>query len=141
MSGLKSEVTFGTDNFNNQKVLSSEESLAQILLNLLLMRPGNMPGLPHLGINIRQYLYSFTDEIDVDGLKNKIYSQSSELLPYLITGDIKIANVQQNGQNILIIAIPIPSQNNDDAILFGFSKNADGTLTANYQIDKQLLSY
>ena len=122
MSGIKSEVGFGLDNFMKPKILDSYESLAQVILNVLVMRKGNMPSLPHLGIDIQKYLYKFSDEIDVGALKNEIYSQVSEVLPYLISGEIKISVVNYDGKDLLLVAIPINDSSPDDAIIFGFSK-------------------
>ena len=65
MAEIKHELTFGIDNFGKQNMLSKSESVAQVLINLLFMRPGQMPSLPHLGINIKQYLYKFEEDIDV----------------------------------------------------------------------------
>lgn len=136
MSGIKSEVGFGLDNFMKPKILDSYESLAQVILNVLVMRKGNMPSLPHLGIDIQKYLYRFSDEIDVGALKNEIYSQVSELLPYLISGEIKISVVNYDGKDLLLVAIPINDSSPDDAIIFGFSKGLNNSVETSYSLER-----
>lgn len=136
MSGLKSEVGFGLDNFMKPKVLDSYQSLAQVILNVLVMKKGNMPSLPHLGIDIKKYLYKFSDEIDVGALKNEIYSQVSEVLPQLISGEIKISVVTYEGQDLLLVAIPINDTSPDDAIIFGFSKGANNSVETRYSLER-----
>lgn len=136
MSGIKSEVGFGLDNFMKPKVLDSYQSLAQVILNVLVMKKGNMPSLPHLGIDIQKYLYKFSDEIDVGALKNEIYSQVSEVLPQLISGEIKISVVTYEGQDLLLVAIPINDTSPDDAIIFGFSKGANNSVETRYSLEK-----
>lgn len=136
MSGIKSEVGFGLDNFMKPKVLDSYQSLAQVILNVLVMKKGNMPSLPHLGIDIRKYLYKFSDEIDVGALKNEIYSQVSEVLPQLISGEIKISVVTYEGQDLLLVAIPINDTSPDDAIIFGFSKGPNNSVETRYSLER-----
>lgn len=136
MSGIKSEVGFGLDNFMKPKILDSYESLAQVILNVLVMRKGNMPSLPHLGIDIQKYLYKFSDEIDVGALKNEIYSQVSEVLPYLISGEIKISVVNYDGKDLLLVAIPINDSSPDDAIIFGFSKGLNNSVETSYSLER-----
>ena len=53
---VNAELAFGTDNFNNQKILNEVETLTQLLINVLVLKPGQLPGLPHLGMNIKQYI-------------------------------------------------------------------------------------
>lgn len=136
MSGIKSEVGFGLDNFMKPKILDSYQSLAQVILNVLMMKPGNMPSLPHLGIDIRKYLYKVSDEIDVGALKNEIYSQVSEVLPHLISGEIKISIVNYQGTDLLLVAIPINDTTPDDAMIFGFSKGLNNSVKTSYSLER-----
>jgi hypothetical protein len=137
MSGFKSELVFGLDNFQRQKVLDSNNSLAQVILNIFFMRPGNLPSLPHIGINITSYLYKFEDELDAEGLKEKIYSQCSELIPYLDIGNIKIFVANYKGNGILMIAIPIIGGDN---ILYAFTKDSTGNVLFNYDFEANIMN-
>lgn len=141
MTVFKGELDFGLDNFQKQKVLDSNNSIARILLNLMLMKPGNLPSLPHIGIDVKQYLYRLEDEIDPDELKNKIYNQCSELIPYLVLGQVKVFVTNYKGQALLLISVPITDSTkvqDTSSILFGFSKDYSNGVTFNYQLDEDM---
>ena len=66
---IKNEVDFGFDNFGKQKILSNKDSIAQLFRNLLFLVPGQLPSLPHIGINITKYIYKLVDDINLENLK------------------------------------------------------------------------
>lgn len=141
MTEFKGELDFGLDSFQKQKVLDSNNSIARVLLNLMLMKPGNLPSLPHIGINIKQYLYKLEDEVDPDDLKNKIYNQCSELIPYLVLGEVRVFVTNYKGQSLLLISVPISDTTNvqnTTPILFGFAKDYSNGVTFNYQLDQDM---
>lgn len=118
---IKKEIGLDIDDFDQQKILSKKDSIAQIVLNVLFMKPGHLPNLPHIGIDINQYLYKRDGDFDPSELKSKIASQSSELLQYMIAGEISIKfNETPEGQ-VLIIGIPISIDNGDELLIVGLS--------------------
>lgn len=137
MQGLGREVDFGPDNFNKPKILNPSESIAQIIYNLLLMKPGNLPSMPHVGIDIKQYLYMHEDALNGDELKDKIYSQCKELLPYLMIGDILVKVIPHQNNDILFINIPmsIGNEQSEKQLLMGFTKDSSGEMLTQYQLD------
>lgn len=134
---IKRELDFGVDNFNEQKILSDKESIAQILKNILFMRPGNMPSMPHIGINIQSKLYSFDDSLDVEELKTEISSQCSAIIPYLdFDGmNLYVANHKGSTQPILMIIIPVLLENQKEELIVGIEKSTQGEIMFNYQFD------
>lgn len=125
------EVDFGTDDFNRPKVLSLKESYCRLLLNVLILKPGNLPSLPHIGINIKQYLYKLESEIDIAELKDKIYEQCSELLPLILSDEMRIFITKQENQDILVLYFPIAVDMEQEAILYAFTQNEKGELRYN----------
>ena len=125
------EVDFGTDDFNRPKVLSLKESYSRLLLNILILKPGNLPSLPHIGINIKQYLYRLESEIDIAELKDKIYEQCNELLPLIMSVDMRIFITKQDNQDILVLYFPISIDMQQEAILYAFIQNEKGELRYN----------
>lgn len=125
------EVDFGTDDFNRPKVLSLKESYCRLLLNILVLKPGNLPSLPHIGINIKQYLYKLESEIDVAELKDKIYEQCSELLPLILSDEMRIFITKQENHDILVLYFPIAIDMKQEAILYAFTQNDKGELRYN----------
>lgn len=132
------ELDFGLDNFQKPKILSAKDSIAQIILNLFMMRPGSLPSMPHIGIDIASYMYMLEDTIDLEELKTKIFSQCADLLAFLTLGDIKVFFAPYNGQSVLVVAIPIQGLDEaEEALLLGFTKDQSGSgLLFNYQFEQ-----
>lgn len=115
-----------------------KETVAQVILNLFMMRPGNYPSLPHIGINIRQYLYKLEEDIDVNELKEKIFTQCSQLLSFISIGEVKAFVVPHEGQALLIVVIPITGLDDDDnALVLGFQQDENNELLFNYQFERE----
>lgn len=137
MAEIKNELNFGIDNFGKQKMLTQAQSVAQVLINLLLMRPGQMPSLPHLGINIKQYLYKFEEDIDVSYIKAQISSQCSALLPYIDLSSMQMLLFPYENESILFIYIPLSVEG--ETIVIGFKRNnKSNEVTFNYKINNSL---
>lgn len=118
MSGK--EISLSLDGFGRQKVLGEKDTVAQQVLNLLFMKPGHLPNMPHLGIDINQYLYSQEGSFDTSELQSKIVNQCSELMPYMINGDVTVTFTENEGLQILLIGIPV-SVDGDDLLLIGLT--------------------
>ena len=72
---LKYDVCMGFDAANKPKVISSFEMCVNIILTLLLMKPGQYPSIPELGINIGSYLFEYADD---KSIPKKIKEQLEE---------------------------------------------------------------
>lgn len=136
---IKHEVLFGNDNFGKQKELSDAETVAQMLLNLFLMRKGQLPSMPQLGIDIRRYLYKTEDEINVEELKNQIINQCSALIPYINIQQLQIVLVPYNNENVLYILVPLTVAVEDGGtVMYGFKKSKDSSLVNfNYKVSNE----
>lgn len=139
---IKHELVFGVDNFGKQKELSDAETVAQMLLNLFLMRPGQLPSLPHIGIDIRKFLYKFEEDINTDQLRDDIVSQCSALLPYISIQQMQILLVPFNNETILYILVPLTIVvDGGGTLIYGFKKS-DGSsaVSFNYKVaDEQII--
>ena len=135
---LVNELDFGLDNFNNQKVLNQAESITQILLNIFMLKPGQLPGLPHIGMNIKQYIYKTQDEINVDMIKNELRHQCSSLTPYIDMDKIQVLVLPYNNESILYISVPfsvLVEDAQNQSLLIGFKKkNSSNEITFNYKV-------
>jgi hypothetical protein len=135
MVKIGQEVLFGLDNFHKPKMLSLKDTVAQQIINLLLMRPGNLPSLPHIGINIEQYMYRLQDDFDPEEIKQKIYNQCSELLSYISLGEVQIFITIYKGKDLLIVAIPIVGFGETENLLVAFSSSQNDVNVA-YQFEE-----
>lgn len=140
MSKIKSELNFGLDNFGKQATMTQAQTIAQMLINLFLMRPGQIPSLPHLGIDIRQYLYKFDNEIDISDIKNQISSQCPDLMQYIDLANMQLILFPYKNESIIYLFVPLSVEvAKNTAISIGFKKtNASNEITFNYQINNNL---
>ncbi len=99
------EVGFGPNEFNEPTVYSPLESLGQIFYNIFVMRPGTLPSLPHIGIDIRKYLYRLEGSINYDELRQKVFDSCTQLLTFIKFGDILIKEVEIKGIMTLVVVV------------------------------------
>lgn len=141
MASALKEVSFGLDDFDKPKTMSIKESIAQVILNVLFMRPGNLPSMPWIGINIQRYVYMKEDEIDIDQLKNDIYSQCKAVLSFIDIGNVETYFTAYNGSAVLIINIPIIIDGNTIDYMIGFTQdNMDSGVKYNFQVEARKAS-
>lgn len=133
---LKYEVDFGFDNFSKPKILSKKDTIAQLIKNLLFLAPGQLPSLPHIGINISKYIYKLTDSIDIDALKEDIGNQCSALLPYIEIRNVSVQVINYNNQDVMMIVIPVNIEGEDETLLMGIKKNSSGRIIFKYEFEE-----
>lgn len=127
----KSEIDLSIDGFGRQKILNTRDSIAQEIINLLFMKPGFIPNLPHLGIDINSYIYSQEGTFNGDALKAKIIDQCSELLPNMMNGEVSVQFTNQDGVDLLLIGIPITINQETELLLVGVNKTTSGIKGSN----------
>ena len=140
MAEIKPELNFGLDSFGKQSVMTQAQTIAQMLVNLFLMRPGQLPSLPHIGINIRQYMYKFEDEIDVSYIRSQISSQCSDLLSYIDLPNMQLILFPYKNESILYLFVPLSvAVAENTALSIGFKKNnKNNEITFNYKVNNTL---
>ena len=104
------------------------------------MRPGNMPSMPELGVNIGQYVQpSMQSKLDTELIKGLIASNCEDLLPYLTSDELFVGVARdENGKDILLIKIPLVvdynSQEQKD-IYYAFYRNELNELEFSFLMD------
>lgn len=138
---IKQEPLFGLDNFGKPKTLSVAETVAQMVLNVMLLKPGQLPSLPHIGMDIKQYLYRFEEDIDPDYLKSQLIYQCNHLNGYIDLNSMEVAVIPVGQESILFISIPLTvAVEKDKEILYGFRYKRTGKeVTFNYIIASSIL--
>jgi len=130
---VKRELNFGLDNFKNQKMLSLDETIAQMIINILFLRPGQLPGMPHVGIDINKYLYKFDTELDTSDILTEIRAQCSPLTNYIDIANMFMAVIEYEEQPLLVLNIPLRTGSSNTDITIGFKKDKD-KVTADYSL-------
>ena len=135
---IHSELSFGLDNFKNQKTLNQVETLTQLLVNILMLKPGQMPSLPHLGMNIKQYIYKSQEEINTALIKNELRKQCSTITPYINMDNIQVLVLPYENESILYINIPfsvLVEGAENQTLLMGLKKQrTSNEVTFNYKV-------
>lgn len=126
--------TFGINDFNKPKVLTEAETYVRNLLMILFGKPGFYPSIPELGMDIKQYLYQFSDEIDTADLKSKLAYQCDDFLPLLNDGDMEIYSTTVNNETLLIFVLPLLIDDKSIALSLGVTVNAKGEMVYNFMI-------
>ncbi len=119
--GVGKEVLFDFDNFKQPKTLSENETIARQIINLLMMRPGNLPSMPDVGINIEQYLYTLQEDLDSDEIIKQIYTQCGQLMPFISLREVKILIYPYNEVDWLIVYIPFSTVIEETGLYLGFN--------------------
>lgn len=135
---IGSEVQFGLNNFKEPITLTESESIGQLFKNLLLMRPGQLPSMPHLGIDIKQYLYAFEEELDTEAIKEEISKQAASIMPYVNTDSLEFTTVTIKGTTVFVLMLPINIQNNTKTMVLGMRKNSNNAVVIDYKFEDNL---
>lgn len=99
------DCTFEMDDFNKPRLREEAELVKNVVLLILFMKPGQYPSIPWLGLNIRDKLYSFYDEIDETALARELSEQCQALGTYIQQGDIIIRKMIYRDMPSLLIHV------------------------------------
>lgn len=140
---LPRDIGLGKDHFQKSKIFNEADSLINYILNILLMKQGNMPSMPHIGVNIGQYVHSnMQNDLDPELIKGLIIDNCSDLLPYLSADEIIILLTRDEaGRDVLLIKLPITvneaTQSQRD-VYYAFYRNELNELEFNFLVDDNL---
>lgn len=112
------DVTFEFNKYGDQKLLDLKESVAQQIINALFMVPGNLPSLPHIGVNIKQYLYKTDTSYNSTEIEQKLKEACGTVICGVVINSVDFS-VQKtsNGQSVFLIMVRITFPNNINSIL------------------------
>lgn len=82
MIDIGADVTFEVDEFNRPKLLNSSETIKNVIMFLLYSKPGQIPSLPSIGMNIEKYLYEDFNSLDTTEIERNLSDQCSILGNY-----------------------------------------------------------
>ena len=140
---LPRDIGFDKDNFQKSRIFNETDSLINYILNILLMRPGNMPSMPEIGVNIGQYIQpSMQKKIDTEFIKGLIVSNCEAILPYLVSEELIVSIVRDSlNRDVLLIKIPLVVENESKVekdVYYAFYRNELNELEFNFLVDDDL---
>lgn len=134
MSAVKGqEITFRINKYKQTALLNDKESLVQLILNSLLMIPGNLPSQPKKGVDIFQYLYK---RVDSDVMSDKIladlkYTVGEDIGSFISNLTVDLIEMDGNNPTFLIIVHLLTVSGEDEALALAVQK-VDEVVKFNY---------
>lgn len=140
---LPRDIGFDKDNFQKSRIFNETDSLINYILNILLMRPGNMPSMPEIGVNIGQYIQpSMQKRLDTEFIKGLIVSNCEAILPYLVSEELIVSIVRDSfDRDVLLIKIPLVVESDsrvEKDVYYAFYRNELNELEFNFLVDDDL---
>lgn len=132
MSEFSIDPTFTVNDYNKPKMLTPKETYVNNILMLLFGKPGFYPSIPSLGLNIKQYLYKFEDEINTEDIKNQLVEQCSDFLPEVNSGDLDVISTVYNERPLLIFKLPNIDDTKSYEVAIGVTTNDKGEMIYNF---------
>jgi hypothetical protein len=119
------DLTFELNSFGQPRIRSEIEMIKNIVLYVILSKPGQYPSLPNIGLDIESLLYSDYETLDVEELKKQIYAQCNALGTYFGDNTIQVQKTIYNNKPSLLIHIDgsdiLPD--NDEYLIDANAKN------------------
>lgn len=103
--GVVSDLSFQLDDFRRQKVLYDGAAYAQMSKRLMLMRKGDFPSDPDMGVHIGKYRFMDMDTLQAGSLRQTIIDQHNTYIPSLTVTDVNISSLAKKGGYVLYIVI------------------------------------
>lgn len=134
MAGTR-DPAYGLDNFEKTRILSESQTIVNNFLTLLYGKPGFYPSVPTLGLDISQYLYNFTDDINTDAIKAAVAYQCPRFVKHVKDGTFDVVKRTYKDQPMLIFILPALIAEQEKNIILGVSVNLKGEMVFNFNIE------
>lgn len=126
------DVLLDVDGLYKPRVISTFELAVNAILTLLVMKPGQYPSIPELGIDIESYLFEYADDQMIPAkIKEKLQNQCNRLDITGLDYDVYIDQLN-DGTNALVITI----QGTDVTYVNGKRENRPIKLLVGISYDK-----
>lgn len=101
--------TFKLSPFSSIGLSSKEKTIVDDLLVLLFSKPGFIPSMPNVGVNIRKYLTN--NNMTTDNIKQDIVNNCQDFYDYIVDKSIEIDIIEINNKRVLSISLPTITYN------------------------------
>ena len=134
------EITFKIDKYKKPVLLSTKDSIARIIINALLMVPGNLPGNPLVGVKIMQYSYRKVDDVTTSTIMENLQFVVVDTLGDTVRDDVSVASGRDPEGDILVVNVRLrmPDAREDDTLVV-LLKKTDDRVHFNYKFMSEVL--
>lgn len=135
------EVTFGINKYKKAVMLNTKETIAQTVINALLMVPGNLISNPLVGVNIMQYLYHKLEDIDTNKIMNDLQFAIGDTLGDNVLSDISVVSLRDPNGDAMVVTVRLrmPDTREDDSLVV-LLKKKDSRVHFNYKFMSDVLA-
>ena len=137
---MSREVTFGINKYKKAVMLNTKETIAQTVINALLMVPGNLISNPLVGANIMQYLYHKIEDIDTDKIMNDLQFAIGDTLGDNVLSDISVVSIRDRDGDVMVVTVRLrmPDTREDDSLVV-LLKKKESRVHFNYKFMSDVL--
>lgn len=134
------EVTFGINKYKKAVMLNTKETIAQTVINALLMVPGNLISNPLVGVNIMQYLYHKLEDIDTNKIMNDLQFAIGDTLGDNALSDVSVVSLRDPDGDAMVVTVRLrmPDTREDDSLVV-LLKKKDSRVHFNYKFMSDVL--
>lgn len=129
---LGREINFKTDKYRKPVYLSKRESVAQLVLNALFMKPGNLPSHPTRGVDIEQYLGKPLDSVDELKILGDLKKTCGDGLIGNEINNLTFTVVKQDGIDVALILVNLLIDNTEDLMAIAIQREKDNIVRYQY---------
>lgn len=135
------EVTFGINKYKKAVMLNTKETIAQTVINALLMVPGNLISNPLVGVNIMQYLYHKLEDIDTNKIMNDLQFAIGDTLGDNVLSDVSVVSLRDPNGDAMVVTVRLrmPDTREDDSLVV-LLKKKDSRVHFNYKFMSDVLA-
>lgn len=135
------EVTFGINKYKKAVMLNTKETIAQTVINALLMVPGNLISNPLVGVNVMQYLYHKLEDIDTNKIMNDLQFAIGDTLGDNVLSDISVVSLRDPNGDAMVVTVRLrmPDTREDDSLVV-LLKKKDSRVHFNYKFMSDVLN-
>lgn len=128
------EVDLSLDGFGKQKLLNTGVGYGQKILNLMFLRPGDIPSQPECGLNLPKLIrWKDIDLVTGNNMKETITTQIRRYLPEIPLTEVIIYSTKYRGQPVVIFDFKLVD---DITITIGTKQEAGSLITYKIQIEE-----
>lgn len=132
---VSKEPTFDIDIYKKPKLLSEKDSVAQVILNALFLKPGNLPDNPDLGVDIEKYMYFDSDLSVAETIRTSLVKTCGEDLINANINAVSFITRKQEEDNsyVFLMQISISFKGEDKPVNLGIGGyQTSGNVTYNW---------
>lgn len=130
---LKREIDFTTDKYHKPVYLSKRDSVAQVVINGLFMKRGNLPSHPERGVDIEQYIGKPAESIDELAILSDLRKTCGEdIVGNELLGLTFSTVTLEDGVETSLILVKLSIDSTEDLLAIFLQRRMDSTVRYDY---------